>query len=295
MNYVVGLDLGGSSVKGIAATPAGAVLTRCSESFEPERPMHFAETTRALFQRLCAEHGDGLARVGLSAPGLAAKDGRAIAFMPGRLAGLEGLVWGEYLGCPTPVPVLNDAHAALLGEVWQGAAKGERNAILLTLGTGVGGAAMVDGHLLRGGIGRAGHLGHLCLDMEAPLDICNTPGSLEYFLGNYRIVERTDGRFATTHELIEACRQGDAFAHRVWRDSLRALACAIASFVNILDPEVVIVGGGIARAGEWLFEPLAELLDPIEWRPGGHRVRLVAAALGEYAGAWGAAAHALEA
>src|SRR5262249_27301054 len=102
--------------------------------------------------------------VGVAAPGLAARDGESIAFMPGRLRGMEGLGWQEWLGLDTPVPVFNDAQAALLGEVWLGAAKGAKNVVLLTLGTGVGGAAMVDGRVLRGHLSRAGHLGHVSLD-----------------------------------------------------------------------------------------------------------------------------------
>ncbi len=289
MTYLLGIDLGGSSVKAVATTRAGEALARYNESFDPDRPRHFAETIRFLVARAQAERGAPPARIGLSAPGLAAADGRAIAFLPNRLPGLEGLDWAEYLHAARPIPVLNDAHAALMGEVWLGAARGARNVILLTLGTGVGGAAMVDGRLLKGAIGRAGHLGHLVLDMAGPPDICNTPGSLEWAIGNYNLGERSQGRFATTHDLIQAFEAGDVFAREVWLKSVRALACAVASFINILDPEVVIIGGGIARAGEPLFKPLAEFLAPIEWQPGGHRARIVTAQMGEFAGAFGAA------
>lgn len=289
MNYLLGIDLGGSSVKGVAVAPDGTALARYNLSFDPERRLHFAETVGALLERAASEQGGGPERIGLSAPGLAASDARSIAFLPNRLPGLEGLNWTAFLQAPAPVPVLNDAHAALLGEVWQGAAKGSRHVILLTLGTGVGGAAMVDGHLLQGVIGRAGHLGHLVLDMAGPADICNTPGSLEWAIGNCTILERTQGRFPTTHDLIRAAGAGDAFARDVWLKSVRALACAVTSFINILDPEVVIIGGGVARAGAALFDPLEGFLEPIEWRPGGHRARIVPAQMGEFAGAFGAA------
>ncbi|MBK9139420.1 MAG: ROK family protein [Verrucomicrobia bacterium] len=287
--YLLGLDLGGSSVKAVAVTPNGETLRRFHATFDPDRPGAFADAARDLHQRAVRELAHPPARCGVSAPGLAARDARSIAFMPGRLAGLEGLDWTHFLASDTPVPVLNDAQAALLGEVWLGAARGAANAILLTLGTGVGGAAMVDGHLLRGAIGRAGHLGHITLDRNGPPDICGTPGSLEWAVGNYRIRERTDGRFDTTHELVAAHLAGDPFATRVWLDLLQALACGIASLINVLDPEVVIVGGGIAQAGSALFEPLGQFLEPIEWRPGGHRVRMAPAGLGDLAGAYGAA------
>lgn len=108
-------------------------------------------------------------------------------------------------------------------------------------------------------------------------------------MGNHNIVERSGGRFATTHELVRAHEAGDAMATDLWMRSVRSLAAAVASFGNVLDPEVVIIGGGVARSGESLFRPLQALLDDWEWRPGGSGIRLVAAGLGEWAGAYGAA------
>ena len=125
--------------------------------------------------------------------------------------------------------------------------------------------------------------------MAGPPDICNTPGSLEWAIGNCTILERTQGRFPTTHDLIRAFEGGDSFAREVWLKSVRALAGAVTSFINILDPEVVIIGGGIARAGDSLFRPLAEFLEPIEWRPGGRQAKIIPAQMGEFAGAFGAA------
>jgi glucokinase len=251
--------------------------------------MHFAETVRALVQLIEKEQGGSANRIGLSAPGLAAKDGRSIAFMPGRLSGLVGLDWAGYLGASYDVPVLNDAHGALLGEVWQGAARGCNDVIMITLGTGVGGAAMVDGRLLRGHTGKAGHLGHATVDMNGVPDICSMPGSLEVAIGNCTIRERSGERFETTHDLITAHLAGDSDASRVWLASVRALACAIASFTNVLDPEIAVIGGGIARAGKALFEPLEKFVREMEWRTGTNGVRIVPAQLGEYAGAFGAA------
>src|SRR5258705_3910162 len=291
--YALGIDLGGSSIKAIAVTPVGAVLSRHNIEFDPAQNMEWAEIIRVLVHQVQRERDAPAAGIGLSAPGLAAADGRSIACMPERLQGLEGLDWTEFLGGSKPVPVLNDAHAALLGEVWVGAARGFQNVIMLTLGTGVGGAAMVDGRLLRGHIGRAGHLGHMSLDPNGPPDCTGTPGALELAIGNCTIEQRTGGKFKTTHDLIEAHKAGDRFATEVWLTSVKALAAALCSFVNILDPEAAIIGGGVARAGEVLFKPLREDLDAIEWQPGGQRVKLLPAQLGEFAGAMGAARNAL--
>ena len=292
--FVIGLDLGGSSVKWLAATLEGQALAQGNVAFDAERPMHWAEEIRAVVQNVSASRTETLHGIGISAPGLAARDGRSIAFMPGRLAGLENLVWQDFLGTTFPIPVLNDAHSALMGETWIGAAAGKRNVVMLTLGTGVGGAAMVDGRLLLGNIQRAGHLGHVCLDPNGPIDVTNMPGSLEMMIGNCSIVERSHGRFKTTHDLIAAHNSGDAGATTVWLKSVRDLAAAVASFINVLDPEVVIIGGGIAAAGKALFEPLEGYIRPMEWQPGGHAVPIVAAKLGELAGAFGAAKRAWE-
>jgi glucokinase len=190
--------------------------------------------------------------------------------------------------------VLNDAHAALLGEAWVGAARGREHVVLLTLGTGVGGAIMTDGRLLRGTIGRAGHLGHACLDIDGPPSITGMPGAIEVMVGDCTLGGRSGGRFKSTKDLVAAHLVGDAGATRIWLRSVRALGCAIASYVNILDPEIVVLAGGITLAGEALLKPLRMVLDEVEWRPGGHAVPVVFAELGEWAGALGAARAALE-
>jgi glucokinase len=188
------------------------------------------------------------------------------------------------------VRVLNDVQAALVAECWLGAARDCDNVLMLTLGTGVGGAIRCDGKLLRGCIGRAGHVGHLCLDPDGRPGITRIPGPLEDAIGR-----RTTGRFLSTFELVKAARSGDEYAQAAWDRSVRALACGIASLINIVDPEVVLIGGGIAEAGEALFDPLAAHLDEIEWRPGGHQVEIRRPTFAEWAGAHGAAHHAASA
>ncbi len=291
LNYFIGLDLGGTSIKAVAVTASGEKLRQRSVPFV-DHDMEWAKKLRTLVRAWRRELGEPEA-IGLSAPGLAAKDARSIAVMPGRLLGLERLDWTDYLASPRPIPVLNDAHAALLGEVWHGAARGLRDVMLFTLGTGVGGAAMVDGHLLRGAIGRAGHLGHITVDWNGPRDDFNTAGSLEHFMGNKYIRERTQGRFATTHELVIAAVEGDAGAKEIWDRSVRALGCSIGSLINVLDSDAVIIGGGIARAGEALFRPLERYVRHYEWQAGGRQTKLLRAELGDYAGAYGSAANAL--
>ncbi len=291
MSYSIGVDLGGTNIKIVVVSDDGTVLDflTCDTA---DTEGSWAQTIKTNLLEIQSRRGHPPCRIGVAAPGLAAKDGKSIAYMQGRLAGLQGFMWEEFLELSSDVVVLNDAHAALLGEVWQGAAKGYRNAILLTLGTGVGGAALVDGRLIKGQIGRAGHLGHTSVNSDGTPDIVNTPGSLEQMIGNYNLSERSGGRFTSTRKLVEAHLAGDTEATKIWLRSVYHLSAAVASFINAFDPEIVIIGGGIAQAKAALFEPLGEHLDRFEWRPMGHQVPVIAAALGEKAGAIGAAYYA---
>ena len=286
--YAVGIDIGATNIKAVSLTQSGTELGRSWLPTPPGRQELIAQVGQVIRDFETAELGRPQ-WLGISSPGLAARDGHCITWMQGRMETVQGLDWTQALRTTEPVRVLNDAHAATLGEAWMGAARGCQDVILLTLGTGIGGGILVGGRLLEGHLGRAGHLGHLCLDVDGPADICRTPGSLEEAVADCTIERRSEGRFSSTKELVAAVDEGDAEAERIWLRSLRALACGIASMINAIDPEVVVLGGGIARAGSTLFEPLRRYLDEVEWRPTGSNVSIVPAELGELAGAIGAA------
>ena len=283
--HIIGIDLGGTRIKALAVTAEGAELSR---ALAPSDGADWVEQARALARSFAPRFGPPLA-IGVAAPGLAASDGRSIAIMPGRLPGLEGLDWTRFLGFEREVPVLNDAQAALLGEVWHGAAQGARNALLVTLGTGVGGAILCDGRLLRGHIGRAGHIGHITVNASGGPGLVNTPGSLEDAVGNHSLPARSAGRYSDTAALVADVARGDTGAVAIWQTMIRDLSAGLVSLINVVDPAVIILGGGIARAGELLLQPLRDAMDSCEWRPDGHRVDVVLARLGDFSGAYGAA------
>ena len=293
----IGIDLGGTRIKGAAFELSNGDLI-----FEETAPTRdgevvegfpaFVEEIRGLVSRFEARDSRRSAVIGLSSPGLADATASRIVAMPGRLEGLEGLDWPETLG--RPVAVINDAHAALMGEIWQGAAAGVKDVILLTLGTGVGGAIVTGGRLLRGHFGKAGHLGHSSLDLEGKPDICGMPGTLEDMIGNHNVSERTGGRYGSTAELVKAVRSGEEVAKEAWGRSLRALGVSVASLVNILDPELILIGGGISEAWGQIEVPLKDWMDEFEWRPGGGQVEIRRARLGPMAGAYGAAYFAMQ-
>ncbi|MGH7494976.1 MAG: ROK family protein [bacterium] len=294
MSFALGIDLGATNIKLVAVREDGTILDRQTEPTHDHAARRWATHIKTMINRAETSLGTEATWIGLAAPGLAARDHRAITCMPERLQGLESLDWTVFLQRANPVKVLNDAHAALYGEHWLGAAKDFENVVLLTLGTGVGGAILSRGELMTGTIGRAGHLGHICLNPDAPKDIVNTPGSIEMLMGDYTILERSQGRFHSSQELVAAHLAGNRTATEIWMKSVYALSCALSSLVNVLDPEAVIIGGGISRAGAALFEPLQKFMTEVEWRPGGHCVKIMAAQLGDWAGAFGAARFAMK-
>ncbi|NJO25220.1 MAG: ROK family protein [Bacteroidia bacterium] len=192
--------------------------------------------------------------IGISAPGLPDENNTTISHMPGRMQGLEGFVWNRFL--LHPAYVLNDAVAALVAEAKFGAAMNVKHAVMLTLGTGVGGAIFIDGKPYQGAFNKAGHIGHMVIDAEGDCDVTGMPGSLEECIGNCTIGKRSDGKFTSTRSLLTAYQNGDSFAKQVWLKSVKQLAVGLASITNILSPEVIVLGGGITEAGGDLFEPL---------------------------------------
>jgi glucokinase len=306
MEFAIGIDIGGTLIKTVAVSRDGELLYRdtietrdVAAYSDPaaSKSLNVQYWVRSLgeqIEKIKEALSSAASCIGIAAPGIVDEKGTSVASMPGRLKGLEGLVWSEVLDQPCIALVLNDAHAALLGETWIGSAAGIRNVAMITLGTGVGGALMMDGKLVRGTIGRAGHIGHICLDPYGIYSICRAPGGLEWFVGDYSIKERSGGKYSSTRELVEDYKKGKHFASSLWLYTVRALACGIVSVINLVDPEAVVLGGGLTEADEALFEPLSEMLEEFEWRAGGHAVRIIKASLGEHGGAIGAARNAFQ-
>jgi glucokinase len=200
-NLTIGIDLGGTNIKAaLVDTHSAETLAMLSKptrdgEFDGDTPC-FALTVRDIVHEFESRAGQKL-RVGLSAPGLASPGGQCINSMPGRMHGLEKLDWSTFLE------------------------RDCRDVFMLTLGTNVGGAIYSGGRLLRGAIGRAGHLGHISIDSQAPRDDFNPPGSLGHAIGNRTLVQRSDGRFTTTHALLDAAAAGDEHAQAMWLTSVR--------------------------------------------------------------------------
>lgn len=291
---VLGVDLGGTEVKFCLFDSLGTGLLQRWKC--PTRDGHmadglpeFAATIRSECHRLSTQSGYDLENICIAAPGLPGPGNLWVDYMPGRLHGLEKLNWTWLLERDFPVRVINDGQAALLGEIWKGGAVGARHAVQLTIGTGVGGAVFSDGRLLRGAIGRAGHIGHTSVDFQGVGDICGMPGSIEDAVGQVTLHQRSGGEFSAFSELAAGLAAGNPVAQKVWDLSIRALAASVAGIINIIDPEVVLIGGGLIETDLPVLSALGKWMDQFEWRPAGHRVRLEKSRLGQEAGAYGAA------
>lgn len=292
MSLYIGIDLGGTRIKGVAIDADGNVqhqtYTPTNDGEGEVWKAAIAKTVSDLKQKLNAEN----IPVGISAPGLPNKNNTAIGFMPGRLEGLENFIWSNYLQCPCYV--LNDGVAALVAESKTGAAKESTNAVMVTLGTGVGGGLLINKQPYQGSFNKAGHIGHTVVDSNGDCDVTGMPGSLEECIGNCTVEKRSKGKFTSTKDLIDAATNGNDEAKHIWHTSIKKLALALASASNFISPDTIVIGGGIAEANDDLFIPLNEWFDKYEWQPGGIRPVIVKAVHADLAGAIGAACFAKE-
>ncbi len=286
MHTTIGIDLGGTRIKAVVIDQEGKLLHQRYAETRDGADAVWKQVVKETVAELKAVVGEKDIPVGISAPGLPNADNTAIAHMPGRMDGLEGFNWSQHL--QSPAWVLNDAVAAMMAEAGFGVAKGRKHVVMLTLGTGVGGAILIDGRPYQGAFGKAGHIGHMVIDDEGECDVTGMPGSLEDCIGNCTIEKRSKVKFNSTAQLVEAYRAGDEWAKEVWLRSIKQLAIGLASVTNILSPELIVLGGGITTAGADLFEPLEKYMAGYEWRAGGHSAKIVQAGFGDMAGAIGA-------
>ena len=191
-----------------------------------------------------------------------------------------------------PVSVDNDAKVMCVAEYRLGAARGAHSAICITLGTGVGGGIILDGKLYRGIDNAAGEIGHLPINEQGPHCNCGGIACLESYVGNQAIAHRVKKIFRRAIALEEVSRlahHGDSRALRVWSEVAGHLGAALTAVVNLLNIECVVIGGGVANAGDVLFDRIREAVATRAMPVQARTVRIVPAALGADAGMIGAA------
>jgi glucokinase len=309
----IGVDMGGTKLL------AGAVDTGLSVHHRVQRTLTGLDQSTVLdvaveaVEEARASAGGEIAAVGFGIPCLMdQRSGRGVIAVNLPLANVPfGDIMAERLGLP--VFVDNDANMAALAEHRAGAARGTSEAVIMTIGTGIGGGLILRGELYRGGIGAAAELGHVVIDMNGPPCQGNCPnhGCVESLASGTALAlealrvaqERPDsglgralagGRELAGPLVTELAHDGDQAAIDVLATIGTNLGVAIASFVNIFNPEVVVIGGGVIAAGELLLEPARAEVAARALPPSKDEVRIVAAQFGVEAGMVGAAALAFD-
>ena len=293
----LGIDLGATNLKWATVERTGADWRVADEG---QVPTPAADGPEAVVERIVEVAREavacrpGVASVGVGVPGLydpARGTTRFLVNVPGDWAGRPvGPPVEAALGIPAAL--INDARAFGLAELRLGAGRGVQAMVGLTLGTGVGGVIAVDGRVVLGHDGTAGELGHQTIDPDGPSCGCGNYGCLEAFVRADRFAAAcgTD----TPAEAVTAARAGDAQALAGLAEMGRYLGIGVANMVVVVSPDRVVIGGGVAAAGDLLFEPIRAELRRRVWTTDLAEVAVVPAELGTLAGAIGAAIHGAE-
>src|SRR4051794_24609397 len=297
---VLGLDIGGTKIAAGVVSADGSVRGFVSAPTEAQRgPEDGIARLFELGRRAVAEAGvawEVIDSIGIGCGGpLDSKNGVLIA--PLHLTGWTDVplvaLATEALGKPAVLD--NDAVAACAGEHRYGAGRGTSNMVYLTISTGVGGGVVIDGQLHRARSGNGGELGHVTVDWHGRrCRGCGRRGCLEAYCSGTSIAERAHEagmHGAGAADVAQAAQAGDAVAARIWDETCEALASGITSIVNLFEPEIVVLGGGVVRTGEQLLAPVRERVSE---QVLGDPVPVVPAELGDAVGVVGAAAVAYE-
>lgn len=294
---VIGLDLGGTKIAAGTITRDGDVASRV----EHPTPVATQEALLAGLDRAVEEVlDDDIAAIGLGIPStIDQRSGRAVASVNIPLANLD-LRARMATRFGLPVGIDNDANAATLAEWRFGAGRGASHLVMLTLGTGIGGGLVLNGRPYRGAVGAGAELGHMVVQIGGPRcqGSCTGHGHLEAVASGRaadRLAREVLGGAADAHALVDAAREGHRAAVEALAQLGRRLGAGIASLVNIFDPEIIVVGGGFAAAGDLLLGPAREVVAQEALEPARELVRIVPAALGAQAGLIGAGLVAFEA
>ncbi|MDP8206550.1 MAG: ROK family protein [Candidatus Electryonea clarkiae] len=297
-DIVLGLDLGGTLLKWGLVDTDGKILLSGSEALHDRSQDGATQLLKKVIVRIKIKGEYEIPVIGIGAPGLVDNTHRIIRTAPNfppwenysLIGDLENLFPGHSFFLE------NDANLLLYSERRWGKARGVDNFVILTLGTGVGGAVMVNGEVLRGVGGGAGELGHIAIDPEGPLCGCGVHGCLETFC-NIKGIMSTAGELykpdappGSPEELTEAAVNGDHRALETWNRTGWALGVGIASLVNIFNPAMVLIGGGVSGAGDFILEPARKVAAERSYRLNWNDVLIERAGLGEKAGLLGAAA-----
>jgi glucokinase len=312
--WIVGLDIGGTNmVVGLVPFEGGDPQGVRKVRTHPERGGEdvVARAAGVVRESISSIQADGGASevlgIGIGSPGPLNRKTGMVLETPN--LGFTDFPLRDLISKSTGLPATldNDANCATYGEWWQGAGQGARILVGLTLGTGIGGGLVMDGEIFHGASDAAAEFGHMTIDTTGRKCKCGNYGCMEAYASGPNIAARAvegleagtdsvlselvDGRLEdiTAATVYEAVVLGDAFAAEVMKETAKVLGVGIANLVNALNPDAVVIAGGVTRAGDHLFEPLRKEVRRRAFRSAVEACRVVPAALPETAGLIGAA------
>ncbi|MDR5704419.1 MAG: ROK family protein [Armatimonadota bacterium] len=314
--FILAIDLGGTKILAAVVDQEGRVLARARRQTPQLGPAAVVREMASTAREAMSAAGlrlQEIAALGVGAPGPLDPE-RGIVFSPPNLRGWEDVPLADLLKEHFPLPVVleNDANAAAAGEWWRGAGRGVDHLVYLTVGTGIGGGLILGGKVYRGAGGLAGEIGHINVLPEGPLCGCGARGCLEAVAAGpaiarmarqaveegrgRRILEHSQGRIEaiTAQTVEEAAREGDEVAREIFWRAGTYIGIAVGSLINLLNPQRVVIGGGVARAGPLLFDPIQEAARAHSFPRAFQGVEILPALLGEDAGVVGVAAVAFQ-
>jgi glucokinase len=319
-SHYIGIDIGATSVKAGLVTRDGKLVKKMKvKTAEIKSPAHFVSLSETLINQILeagAIEKGSVGGIGVGAPGWVDHHNGVVRELT-NIREWEDIPLAAHLEEKTGRKAFidNDANAMAVAELLYGAGRGYSTFICLTLGTGVGGAIVINGEVFRGAHGLAGEIGHMTLDVKGPDCPCGAKGCLEGYVGNRSLVANAIRRLEDTSEgaresillkladddlnkitpkiLAEAAHRGDKVALSVWHEAGRYLGTALAVLVNIWNPECFIIGGGVAQAGSVLFDEMRNSMESLAMNQLGKETPILKAQLSEDAGIIGAAMVAL--
>ncbi len=316
--YIVGVDLGGTKIMAGALSEDGtrhlamrSVATNADQGSEAVVERIIGAIEGVILDTIAetdASRRDFIG-IGIGAPGPLDRERGIVVVAPN--LGWSNLPLRDLVSSRLKLPVTldNDANCATVGEWWQGAAKGGHTVIGMTIGTGIGGGIIIEGQLFHGASDVAGEIGHTTIELNGRLCKCGNYGCLEAYASGPAIATRArevlvreesasmlpalvQGELEriTAQTVYDAAAQGDAVAHEIVRDTARYLGAGLANLLNTLNPDTVVVAGGVTAAGDALFVPLRAEVRRRAFRPAVEACRIVPAELPGTAGVVGAVA-----
>lgn len=312
--YIIGVDLGGTKIAVGVVDKHGRVLKKKKEKTEIEKgPFGIINQMLKLTEDVSREYIQDIEAIGIGAAGpLNTREGLLLS--PPNLPNWERVQLTQPFEKKFKIPVYleNDANAAALGELFFGAGRGCANIIYLTISTGIGGGIIINGKLYTGANYNAGEVGHVVLDKDGPLCGCGSYGCLEAFASGTAIAKRAREHIIkegiktkiltiaksteniTAENVFLAAKEGDKFAISLLDEILNYLGIGIAGLCNIFNPECIILGGGVTKIGNILFEKVRRVVDFRCFKPIADAVKILPAKLKDNVGIVGAASVVIE-